>query len=123
MLVVNAEDGLDEISISSPTRVVELKQGSIVAYTLSPEDFGLSRADPDTLRVETAEQSLEIIRAVLEGQAGPARDIVCLNAGAAIYVAGVCPDLRSGVLLAQQYIDNGKAKKVLDDLVSFSNAV
>ncbi|MCP4407615.1 MAG: anthranilate phosphoribosyltransferase [Gammaproteobacteria bacterium] len=121
VLVVNAEDGLDEISISSPTQVVELKQGSIVAYTLSPEDFGLSRSGLDDLRVETADQSLEIIRAVLAGQAGPARDIVCLNAGAAIYVAGVCPDLRSGLLLAQQCIDNGKAQKILDELVSFTN--
>jgi anthranilate phosphoribosyltransferase len=122
VLVVHAEDGLDEISISAPTHVAELKQDSICVYTISPEDFGLQRSALETLKVASAEQSLEVIREVLNGREGPARDIVCLNAAAALYVAGLSDDLGAGVALAQQQLENGRAKKVMDDLVAFTNA-
>jgi anthranilate phosphoribosyltransferase len=122
VLVVNAEDGLDEISISAPTHVAELKQDSIRVYTISPEEFALQRSALETLKVDSAEQSLEVIREVLNGQEGPARNIVCLNAAAALYVAGLSDDLGAGVALAQQQLESGRAKQVLDDLVTFSNA-
>jgi anthranilate phosphoribosyltransferase len=123
VLVVNAEDGLDEISIAAPTRVAELKQGAITTYTLSPADFDLQHTELNAIKVSSAQQSLEMIKAVFSGQQGPARDIVCLNAGAAIYVAGLADGIKTGVSLADEQIASGKAQKVLEDLVSFTNSV
>jgi len=122
VMVVHGEDGMDEISISAPTRVAELKNGEISSYTLSPADFGMELASVETLRVESAQQSLEVIRAVLANQAGPARDIVCLNAGAAIYVSGIADTLAAGVEAARAAISSGKAATVLDNLVARTNA-
>ncbi len=121
VLVVHAEDGLDEISIAAPTRVAELKDGGITVYTVSPEDFGLQRADLGAITVDSAGQSLALINSVLEGQAGPALDIVKLNAGAAIYAAGLTSTLAEGVESAAEAIRNGKAKQTLESLVRFSN--
>jgi anthranilate phosphoribosyltransferase len=121
-MVVHGEDGMDEISISAPTRVAELKNGEISSYTLSPADFGMETAAVETLRVESAQQSLEVIRAVLADQAGPARDIVCLNAGAAIYVSGRSDTLAAGVDAARVALSSGKAAAVLDNLVARTNA-
>jgi len=123
VMVVHGEDGMDEISISAPTRVAELKNGEISSYTLSPADFGMELASVETLRVESAQQSLEVIRSVLANQPGPARDIVCLNAGAAIYVSGICDTLAAGIEAARAAISSGKAATVLDNLVARTNAV
>jgi len=123
VLVVHAEDGLDEISIAAPTRVAELNEGVISIYTITPEDFGLSRADLTVLAVEDAGQSLAMIRRVLENESGPARDIVMLNAGAAIYAAGLEPSLAEGVARAREVLRNGKARETLEALVRVSNAV
>ena len=123
VLVVHAEDGLDEISIAAPTRVAELNEGVISIYTIAPEDFGLSRADLTVLAVEDAGQSLAMIRRVLENESGPARDIVMLNAGAAIYAAGLEPSLAEGVARAREVLRNGKARETLEALVRVSNAV
>jgi len=122
VMVVHGEDGMDEISISAPTRVAELHNGEISSYTLSPADFGMETASVETLRVGSAQQSLEMIRAVLANQAGSARDIVCLNAGAAIYVSGVSDTLAAGVDVARAAISSGKAATVLDNLVARTNA-
>jgi anthranilate phosphoribosyltransferase len=122
VLVVHAEDGLDEISIAAPTRVAELKDGDISCFTISPEDFGLQRADLAAIAVEDAQQSLAMIRAVFEGQAGPAHDIVILNAGAAIYAAGLVSSLADGVSRAADVIRAGKAKQVFESLVEVSNS-
>jgi len=122
VLVVHAEDGLDEISIAAPTRVAELKDGKISCYTISPEDFGLQRADLAVLAVEDAQQSLAMIRAVFDGQPGPAHDIVILNAGAAIYAAGLVSSLADGVNRAAYVIQAGKAKQVFESLVTVSNS-
>jgi anthranilate phosphoribosyltransferase len=122
VMVVHGEDGMDEISISAPTRVAELKNGEISSYTLSPADFGMETASVEALRVGSAQQSLEMIRAVLADQAGPARDIVCLNAGAAIYVSGVSDTLAAGVDAARAALGSGKAAAVLDNLVARTNA-
>ncbi|MEM7562848.1 MAG: anthranilate phosphoribosyltransferase [Pseudomonadota bacterium] len=121
VLVVHAEDGMDEISISSPTQVAELKNGQVKTYQLSPADFGLTMTDAASLKVDSAEASLAVIKSVLAGDAGPARDIVCLNAGAAIYVSGITDSLAAGVEAAAAAIDNGKAAEVLQNLVNKSN--
>jgi len=122
VMVMHAEDGMDEISISSPTRVAELKHGEITSYTISPADFGMDMAPLDELRVDSAEQSLAMIRGVFAGNPGPAHDIVCLNAGAAIYVAGCADSLAAGVEAARTAISSGKAAEVLQNLVVQSNA-
>jgi anthranilate phosphoribosyltransferase len=122
VMVMHAEDGMDEISISTPTRVAELKQGEITSYTITPADFGMDPAPLDELRVDSAEQSLAMIRGVLADNPGPARDIVCLNAGAAIYVAGCAVSLAAGVEAARAAISSGKAAEVLQNLVVQSNA-
>jgi anthranilate phosphoribosyltransferase len=122
VMVMHAEDGMDEISISAPTRVAELCDGEITSYTISPADFGMESASLDELRVDSAEQSLAMIRAVLADNPGPARDIVCLNAGAAIYVSGCADSLAAGVEAARAAISSGKAAAVLQNLVARSNA-
>ena len=121
VMVVHAEDGMDEISISVPTHVAELDQGKISSYTITPSDFGMDLAPLDELRVDSAEQSLAVIRAVFADNPGPARDIVCLNAGAAIYVAGCADSLAAGVEAARVAISSGKAAEVLQNLVVKSN--
>lgn len=121
VMVVHAEDGMDEISISAPTRVAELKDGEVSSYRITPTDFGMETAPLDTLRVGSAEESLAMIRAVFADQSGPARDIVCLNAGAAIYVAGCADSLAAGIEVAASAISSGKAAEVLDNLVAESN--
>jgi anthranilate phosphoribosyltransferase len=122
VMVMHAEDGMDEISISAPTRVAELRHGEITSYTVSPADFGMDFAALDEIRVDSAEQSLAMIRGVFADNPGPARDIVCLNAGAAIYVSGCADSLAAGVEAARAAISSGKAAAVLQNLVARSNA-
>ena len=117
VMVVHSRDGLDEISIGDTTDVAELKEGRIRRFTVQPEDFGLRRALLDTLRVSDAGQSLDIIRGVLEDRPGPARDIVVLNAGAAIYCSGLAESLKQGVEKADRAIASGEARNRLDRLV------
>jgi anthranilate phosphoribosyltransferase len=122
VMVVHSEDGMDEISIGAPTFVAELKHGDIDCYTIQPEDFGLRRTAITALAVEGAAQSLAVINGVLAGEPGPARDIVLLNAGAAIYVAGLADTLAAGIARAAEVIDSGSAAGKLEALVSFSNS-
>lgn len=121
VMVVHAADGLDEISISSPTFVAELKDGTVREYTIQPEDFGLTRASLDSLRVPDATSSFALIQRVLAGESGAARDIVCLNAGAAIYVAGLADTHAAGIAKAQVAIDSGVAAQRLQALVALTN--
>ncbi len=121
VMVVHAEDGMDEISIAAPTRVAELKDGEVSVYTVNPGDFGMQQADVDSIRVGSADESLAMIRAVFADSAGPARDIVCLNAGAAIYVAGLADSLAGGIETASAAIRDGRAAAVLENLVAASN--
>ncbi|GAB6141184.1 anthranilate phosphoribosyltransferase [Methylosoma difficile] len=121
VLVVNADDGLDEISIASATSVAELKDCVVSTYTITPEQFGLARANLADLAVESAEHSLEIIKSVLDNQSGPALDVVLLNAGAAIYAAGLAESLSAGIATARQVIASGAAKTKLEALVAYSN--
>ncbi len=122
VLVVHAEDGMDEISIASPTFVAELKDGVVSSYTIQPEDFSMSRADLQQIRATDSAHSLEIIKAVFNNTEGPAKDIVCLNAGAAIYVAGLTTSLASGVKRAQEVIASGAVNEKLQQLIEKTNS-
>jgi len=122
VMVVHAVDGLDEISIASDTLVAELKDGKISLYQLSPEQFALPRNDLSTIRVDGSEESLAMIQSVLANEATPARDIVALNAGAAIYVAGITETLEAGVEKALAVIASGEAASRLEQLVSISQS-
>ncbi len=121
VLVVHSEDGMDEISIGASTHVAELKQGEIRDYFITPEEFGFERADISLLAVDSAEQSLEVIREIFNGETGPARDIVALNAGAAIYAAGLADSLAAGIATALDVIANGAATAKLNALIEISN--
>ncbi|MBU2569996.1 MAG: anthranilate phosphoribosyltransferase [Gammaproteobacteria bacterium] len=123
VIVVSAEDGLDEISIASSTSVAELKNGNINCYTITPVQFGLKRGNLEELAVDSAADSLAMIYSALDNQPGPARDIVALNAGAAIYAAGLTDNLHSGVHKAQIAIESGMAKAKLNTFIEFSNAL
>lgn len=118
-VVVYGRDGMDEVSLGASTLVGELRNGEVTEYEIHPEDFGLTMASNRALRVETPEQSKALLLAVLDNQPGPARDIVALNAGAALYAANVAPTLVDGLRLAQQALDSGAAKAKLDELVAF----
>ncbi len=122
-LVVHSRDGMDEISVAAPTEVAELRDGRIVTYEIVPEDFGLPRGDMTALKVADAHASLAIIEGVLVGKPGPARDIVVLNAGAAIYAADLVDTLAAGVEKAAAVIDSGAAYEKLLALVRVSNRV
>ena len=120
VLVVHAEDGLDEISIGGVTHVAELKDGRVSSFTLCPEQFGLKRGDIKALTVATAADSLAMLRAVLDNAPGPARDIVLLNAGAAIYTAGLAKTLAAWIVAAEHAIASGAARAKLQALVELS---
>ncbi len=122
VLVVHSKDGLDEISIGDKTEVAELKGGVIRRYSIWPEEFGMERSSLEAVQVADAGESLAMIRSVLEDHAGPARDIVTLNAGAAIYAAGLADDLKGGVDKARAAIASGEARNRLDRLVVVSQS-
>lgn len=123
VLVVHSEDGMDEISIAAPTRVAELKNGEITTYTITPLQFGIETGKLEELAVDGAEESLQIVRQVLDNTPGAARDIVVLNAGAAIYAADLVDSLEAGVQKAQEVIASGAARSKLDELVKLSNSI
>ena len=120
-LVINAKDGLDEITISGETEICELKQGKVTSYQVEPENFGMQTSDLSEIRVENAEDSAKMILSLLKGNPGPAADIVCLNAGAAIYVSGKCDSLKEGVSLAKLQISSNAAHEKLQQLIKLSN--
>jgi len=120
-MVVHGHDGLDEITLSDETTVAELRDGEVQEFVIGPDDFGMRRCPLEAIRVSHAEESAARIRSVLAGEAGPARDIVVLNAGAAIVVAGKAADMMDGVELATRAIDSGRAREALARLVEVSN--
>ncbi len=122
VLVVHAEDGMDEISIASATYIAELKDDEVKTYTVQPEDFGLPRANLEQIRVADSTQSLQMIQGVFDNKSGPAKDIVCLNAGAAIYAAGLSASLADGVKKAQAVIASGAVAAKLAQLIAKTNA-
>jgi anthranilate phosphoribosyltransferase len=122
-LVVYGRDGMDEISLGAATLVGELHRGEIREYELHPEDFGLAMSSNRALRVETPEQSMAMLRGVLDGVPGPARDIVVINAAAALYAAGVADSIAAGVAKAREAIDSGAARARLARLVDVTRAL
>jgi anthranilate phosphoribosyltransferase len=121
-LVVYGRDGMDEISLGAATMVGELKNGEVREYELHPEDFGFAMSSNRTLRVETPEQSKSMLLGVLDNQPGPARDIVILNAGAALYAADLVDSMTSGIARARAALESGAAKVKLAELVEATNA-
>lgn len=120
VMVVHAEDGMDEISIGAATQVAELRDGEIHCYEISPEQVGLKCADIEPLKVNDAAESLAIIRRVFAGEKGAARDIVAMNAGAALYVAGLAETFETGVRRAEAIMDSGSAAERLERLAAAS---
>ena len=121
VLVVHGADGMDEISINTTSYIAELKDGEISEYTVTPEQFGMKCATNDLLRVANAEEACAMLTGVLNNQAGAPRDIVQLNAGAAIYAAGLSASLAEGIKRAGVVIASGDAKAKIDQLIGLSN--
>jgi anthranilate phosphoribosyltransferase len=121
VMVVHSEDGMDEISIGAVTKVAELKDGKVTTYNITPEQFGFKNTNISELAVNSAEESLEVIKKVLNNEAGPAKDIVKFNSGAAIYVAGLADSLEAGIKKAEEVIASGAAKAKLEELIKLSN--
>jgi anthranilate phosphoribosyltransferase len=119
--VVHGSDGLDEITIAGPTYVAALENGSVQTFELAPEDVGVRRERPEALRGGDAEHNAKALLDVLKGKKGPYRDVAVLNAGAALVVAGLAPEVKEGVRLAARSIDSGEAEGRLDRLIAISN--
>ncbi len=122
VLVVHSEDGLDEISLSAPTYVAELNNGVITTYTLLPEDFGFNRAALSNIQVNSVVDSVAMLLGVLDNKNSPARDIVTLNAGAAIYAAGLTANLAEGITQAQTVLSQGAVREKLTAWVNLSQS-
>ncbi len=119
-LVVHGEDGLDEISIAAPSQIWELKDGNIYNFTVTPEDLGLSRASASDVQGQSIEDNLAAMNGVLSGEKGPARDIVLLNASAALAAGNAVDNLKQGIMAASESIDSGKAMSRLRALAELS---
>jgi anthranilate phosphoribosyltransferase len=119
-LVVNADDGVDEISITGPTRVIEVAGGGTEEWFIEPDEYGIELADLDSIAGGTPAENAGVVRAVLAGDPGPARDVVTLNAAAAILAADAAIDLEGGIERAREAIDSGAAGEVLDRLISLT---
>ena len=120
VLTVHGHEGLDEITITGPTQVAELKHDFITEYAIEPKQFGFDVAPIEAIQVKDAAESKARVQAVLANEAGPSRDVVVLNAAAALYVSGVAPSLWDGVALARDALATGAARAKLDQLVTFS---
>ena len=121
VLVVHGNDGLDEITTTNTTNVTELKDNEIKSYTIDPEDFGILGATSSDLDGGDAEANADIVRKILSGEKGPQREISLLNAGAAIMVGGKAKDIKEGISIAAEIVDNGTATNKLEELVKVTN--
>ncbi len=121
-MVVHGIEGLDEISLCGPTKVAELRDGQVKEYVLEPRQFGLAKCRLEDLHGGSAEESAAIVRGVLQGNKGPARDVVLLNSGSALYVGGAAPSIQEGMRVAAESIDSGKARQKLEQLAQMTNA-
>lgn len=120
-MVVYGQDVLDEISMSAPTTVCEVKNGTYQSYVIEPEQFGYAKCEKEELVGGSPQENAAITRAILNGEAGPKRNAVAMNAGAGLYVAGKAPSLEEGIRMAEKLIDTGAAKARLDEFVKMSN--
>jgi anthranilate phosphoribosyltransferase len=123
VLVVHGADGVDELSISGPSMVHELIDGTLREYSVTPEDAGLTTAPAASIRGGTPEQNAAVLTAILQGERGPMRDVVVLNASAALVAAGASRDLKEGAALAQESIDSGEARRKLDSWVELTRTL
>ena len=121
-MVVHGLDGLDEISLSAPTKIAELREGEVLVYQVTPEGFGLQHVKPGDLAGGDAAVNAAIVREVLGGKMSPRRDVVRLNAAAALVVAGLAEDIAEGLPLAAQAIDSGAARAKLKALAAFTSS-
>jgi len=117
VMVVHSDDGMDEISICAPTQVSELKNGEINSYEINPKDYGLSHESMDSLIVQSAQESLALVNSVLNNEDSAAKDIVLINAGAAIYCANLVDSIEAGIEKAREVLASGAAKQKLADLI------
>ncbi len=122
VMVVHSDDGLDEFSIADKTYVAELKDGIVSTYSVHPEDFGLTLGDLKDIRADNADASLALITEAFSGRNGTAKNIISLNAGAAIYVSGLTTSLQSGIDRANQVLSDGSSQKKLDEYIKISNS-
>ncbi len=122
VMVVHGHSGMDEISLSGPTQVSELKNAEIKDYEIDPSDYGFELQALAAIQVDGVEESMQTIKAVLAGEPGPAHDIVALNSGAAIYVGGKADSIAGGVEIAKQVLADGSAAKKLQDLIAVSQS-
>jgi len=122
VMVVHSQDGMDEISLAAPTDVAELKHGKIVEYSIEPEEYGINKQSVSCLVVGDSAQSLALIKQAFSGVTGPAADILALNAGAAIYVAGRSENIQQGVQIAQQIMHQGTAWQLITELSEFTQS-
>jgi len=122
VMVVHSEDGLDEFSIAKKTYVAELKDNNISTYTVHPHDFGFEEGNLDSIKAENADQSLALINEAFSGKKGVSRDIIALNAGAAIYVSGLVNSLNEGIQKAKQVLSDGTAREKLEAYIHASNS-
>jgi len=122
VMVVHSDDGLDELSIADKTYVAELKDGNVSTYSVHPEDFGLTLGDLKDIRADNADASLALITEAFSGRNGTAKNIISLNAGAAIYVSGLTTSLQLGIDRANQVLSDGSSQKKLDEYIKISNS-
>lgn len=122
-MVVYGQDKLDEISVSGPTTVCEFRDGWCRTYVIRPEDYGINRCRKEDLAGGSPQENAQIVREILAGEKGPKRDAVLLNAGASFVIGQKANTLLDGIRLAEDVIDSGKAKKVLETMISVSNNV
>jgi anthranilate phosphoribosyltransferase len=122
-IVVHSQDGLDEISVAAPTQVHEARDGSVKAYVIEPEQFGLPRSAPEAVRGGNVEANVRLANSVLTGDRGPARDVVLLNAGAALYVAGLADSIQGGIQLAGEVLDSGRAREKVEEVAKASQRI
>ena len=120
-MVVYGMDRLDEISMSAPTKVCEIRDGWFKSYMIKPEDFGFERCTKDELKGGSPEENAAITRAILAGETGPKRNAVLMNAGASLYIGGKADSMKEGIKLAEEIIDSGKAKAALEKMIEVSN--
>lgn len=122
-IVVHGNDGLDEISVSAPTQVHEARNSDVRSYVIEPEQFGLARSEPGAVRGGNVEANVRMAKAVLSGEHGPARDVVLLNAGTALYVADLAESIQSGMQVAADMLDSGRAQAKVEQVASVSQRV
>ncbi len=120
-MVVYGLDKLDEISMSAPTKICEIRDGWFKTFTIAPEDFGFSRCTKDELKGGDPQENAAITGNILKGEKGPKRDAVLLNAGASLYIGGKAESIKDGILLAAELIDSGKAEETLSKVIEVSN--